>query len=396
MNGRWLVMALLAPVLAWSPVAAQLSGRFYLEKQVYAAGEPVFLYFELTNHGPQDVQITHYDPYAFCAGYQIKLSTDLQPNPRCGIIGFAGSCLGAYTRVTPGKNEVERILLNYEHNLRAPGEYDVEAARSVQYDESNLPASLPLPDSLEVHDQLHFRIAEGLKPDPLETQALVDRLQSRDEAARREAARALASLAPPGLETTLLSFADNAEFRQFAPLAFHNLNTPRSMAALAELLVKSQPGTYEHMESADYLAQSGDPRWFPLLAEVARRNPRIAGYVADAARSGEESAIPLLLELLRSKDKEFTVTNAVSALGFTGARAAVPVLLEVLRNPDTGIAQRAWYSLGQLTHKTVETPEFWPEHPQEQYARWAQWWAGAQHRARIYKASECGDFSPLP
>ena len=43
---------------------------------------------------------------------------------------------------------------------------------------------------------------------------------------------------PRFLEDTLLAFADSLELRRFAPLAFHRLNTPRSIAAMAHSLRK--------------------------------------------------------------------------------------------------------------------------------------------------------------
>lgn len=389
MSRCWALALLLCSTLC----AAQLTGRFYLEKQTYAVGEPVFLYFELSNQGAEKQQITHFDPYLFCAGYQITVSTEAPPNPRCGVWGFAGDCMGSWLVLAPGKSLVERILLNYDHDLRRAGAYDVQASRRVMYGDASAGS---MPETLEVSSELHFRIADDLQPDPQALRRLVAQLHAKDEAARREAARTLAALAPPSQEDTLLGFAGNAEFRQFAPLAFHNLNTERSLAALGEIVARGHPGSYEHLTAAEYLAKSGDPRWFPLLAEVARRHARIGNYVADAAESGGNQALPLLLELMRSSDKEFTVINAVSALGYTGSRAAVPILLDLLRNPDTGLAQRAAYSLGQLTHRMAPTPEFWPEHPQQQYARWAQWWAGAQNTAPIYKAGQCSEFTPLP
>ena len=36
-------------IICWSSLCfGQLSGRFYLDREAYAPGEPVFLYFELT------------------------------------------------------------------------------------------------------------------------------------------------------------------------------------------------------------------------------------------------------------------------------------------------------------------------------------------------------------
>jgi hypothetical protein len=64
-----------------------------------------------------------------------------------------------------------------------------------------------------------------LYSDPNALQSFVAQLRSGDVVKRREQARTLASVASPSLEDVLLGFADNSEFRQFALLAFHRMNT---------------------------------------------------------------------------------------------------------------------------------------------------------------------------
>ena len=58
---QWPLLA----ILFWSvPAIGQINGRFYLEKTVFASGEPVFLYFEVSNSGPEVHGIVRADPYA--------------------------------------------------------------------------------------------------------------------------------------------------------------------------------------------------------------------------------------------------------------------------------------------------------------------------------------------
>jgi HEAT repeat protein len=372
--------------------AAQLAGSFHLEKNSFAPGEPIFLYFEVTNNGKEALKILQADPYSFCAGYEIHVSNDPTPASSCAT-GFAGSCLSSSQLLAAGKSYSERILLNYDHQVSSPSEYEVEAVRRLPYGDRNAEAVVPAESTLEVRTRLNFSIDESAKPDARSLAALTHQLRSPEPAERREAARVLATLAPRSLEDTLLGFANHPEFRWLAPRAFKGLNTPRSMSALAELL-KTAPGTNEHIESARYLAESGDPQWFPLLQEVARHKPQIGNYVMAAAESGGDRAIPLLLELMRSPDKEFTNANAVTGLGYTGSRAAVPILLELLRSPDLPTAQRALLGLRQLTHRRLETDP-WGNNPQAQYERWLRWWNLLGRSARIYKPSECGEFELL-
>src|SRR5260370_35371318 len=202
---------------------------------------------------------------------------------------------------------------------------------------------------------------------------------------RLEAARTLATLGPRSLERTLLGFSDNEEFRRFAPLAFHKLNTERSIAAMAELLVKAKTGSYEHIESAKYLGESGDSRWFPLLAEGGSSNARSSNYVAYAAQSGGPDAVPVRIGVLRSPDKEYTVLNATSALGETGAREAIPILLALLSSSDPGVAERALGSLQQLTHLSLGGDPLTNSSPPPPPSRWLHELADSRGKGRRCK-----------
>jgi hypothetical protein len=61
---KLLVLVLLGS--SWA--SGQLSGRFFLDKETYAHGEPVFLNFELTNRGPATLRLPTMIPTRFAAG----------------------------------------------------------------------------------------------------------------------------------------------------------------------------------------------------------------------------------------------------------------------------------------------------------------------------------------
>lgn len=396
MLGR-LVVTLL--VLWPNSVLGQVTGRFYIEKDTFALGEPVFLYFEANNSGRDTQNLHKADPYSFCAGYQIHVSSDLANNANnlsCAPMGFGGSCLSSDAPLEPGKKVTERILLNYEHKIDSAGQYEIEAGRSLSYapGSEDFFSTSTRKNSLEVHAHLIFRVDENAEWRETDLQSWVELLHSTDSAKRREAGRTLASVAPKSLEDVLLGFADNPELRQWAPIAFHRLNTSRSLAGLARILDTTEPGTYEHMKAADFLAESGDPVWFPELLGVAEKNSKVGNYVYDAAESGGDQILPTLLSMLQSPDAEFTHPIAVSAFGYTGSRSAVPILLGLLMSSDTGEAQRALYGLRQLTHRDVGGDR-WFDNPQSQYRRWVNWWNREGETAPIYKATECGEVKPL-
>ena len=382
-------------LLFWpTALLGQVTGRFYLEKDTFALGEPVFLYFEATNSGTDAQNLHKADPYSFCSGYQIHVSSDLANNSSCASMGFGGSCASSDAPLEPGKKVRERILLNYEHKIDSAGQYEIEAERNLSYAPASEDFFSTSTSSLEVHAHLIFRVDENAEWSGTDLQSWVELLHSTDSAKRREAGRTLASVAPKSLEDVLLGFANDPELRQWAPIAFHRLNTSRSLSGLAKMLDTAEPGTYEHMKAADFLAESGDPEWFPQLLGVAQKNSKIGNYVCDAAESGGDRILPTLLSMLQSPDTEFTHPIAVSAFGYTGSRCAIPILLGLLRSSDPGDAQRALYGLRQLTHRDVGGDR-WFDDPQSQYPRWVNWWNREGETAPIYKATECGELKPL-
>jgi len=387
MRLRWLLIPF------WSTLLfGQVSGRLYLEKETFAPGEPVFLYSEVTNTGTEALEINHADPYTFCSGYQLHVSSDADPSSSCGGRGFAGSCLSSYLKLKPGEKFTERIVLNYDHKVNAPGDYDVQAERSIAYANSDTFPDVPHSQTV-LREHFHFRVDANATMDSRVLDKLVAQLHSKDYEKRRGAARVLSSVAPKPYEDELLALAADPELKMFAPMAFYRLNTPRSMAAMAELMRKSQFGTYEHMESARYLAQSGDPQWFSLLLEAALKKPQIGDYLSDAAQSDGETMLPYLMVFLHSPDMEFTRVNAISAMGDTGVRDAVPVLIELIKDPDESSAERALWGLRQLTHMSAgEAP--WGS-ARTKYSKWLAWWAREGSTARIYKANECGEIGAL-
>ena len=393
---RQMVARSFVVLLALWPCAllGQVTGRFYLEKDTFAVGEPVFLYFEATNSGGEAQNALKASPYSFCSGYQVHVSADASGSSSCAPLAFGGSCVSSDQRLEPGKTITERILLNYEHNIASAGEYELDVERHFSYAPAVEDYFRAAKTTIEVHAHLGFRIDENAIWNSDALQKWIEELHAQEWEKRTDAARILASLAPKSLEDVLLGFAGNSDLRQWAPLAFHRLNTSRSLEGLAKLLDTTEPGTYEHMKSAGFLGETGDAKWFPKLLEIARTKPNIASYVDDAAESGGEQMLPTLLSMLGDKDTQFVQPNAVSGFGYTGSRAAVPILLQLIRSSDAGTAQRALYGLRQLTHRDIGG-ERWFDNPQAQYPEWARWWNNEGASAPIYKATECGEIKSL-
>ena len=396
--------------LLLSPLcAAQVTGTFSLDNSVFAVGDPVFLNLTISNEGDEPEQIVTADPYSFCSGYKIKISRNGSPRISCSQ-NWGGSCASGGITVGPHARRTERILLNYPDNsrgdmnppIRLPGAYTVDAVRTISYGPPGVISNVfENPETTEVHQVFDIDVDGTRHVDSSKYAAFINQLASPDEQIRREAARTLATLAPPSLEPLLLTFATSKDYvlQESAPLALSNLASNASLAALAEMLTRTQPGTYESMSSAEYLGRTHDPKWFPVLLAFADRHAPI--YLPYAAQSGGEAAIPALLARLRSTEPGVR-TSAIYALGSTGSRAAVPVLISLLNvaipsseNSSSDDAVTANAALEQLTHEYIDrsSPGPWVEQARQ---RWQQWWRAAGQNAKTYLPGECVADTELP
>jgi len=312
--------------------------------------------------------------------------------------------------LAPNATHTERVLLNFRNTsngslvdpVSLPGNYTIDASRAIRFaprgSDSRL---LDNPDGSEVHQVLTLHVDETSESDPAVYAAFVQQLASKDDRVRREAARALATLAPPALEPLLLSFAtskDNA-IKQFGPLALSNLATTASLAALAKMLISTESGSYESISAADYLGRTHDSNWLPLLLSVADRQGSM--YLAYAAESGGEAALPALLARLHSTEHG-TRNAAIYALGHTGSRAAIPLLISLLsvRTDETekdgfDDAATANAALQELTHFYIDRSQS-DTSVDSWHRRWQQWWVASGLHAPLYRPGECAENKELP
>ena len=401
----WIFVALLVPSVS----IAQVTGTFSVEKSVFAPGEPVFLNLTLSNQGTEPEEAVTSDPYSFCSGYKIQISRQGSPHIACSQ-GYGGSCMSGAITLAPHGSHTERILLNYPNNSQGdlnppvslPGDYTVDALRSIGYAPLSPNSHLfESPSHTEVHQVFDVHVDGTLEVSPSVYAPFVQQLASKDDQVRRDAARTLATLAPPALEPLLLTFATSKDYvlKQFAPLALANLSTKASLSALAEMLAHSEAGTYESMSAAEYLGKTHDPKWLPTLLDVADRNG--AMYLPYAAQSGGETAIPALVARL-TDTKPGIQSSAIFALGDTGSRAAIPLLISLLKtsvssNGEISMeeAASANAALQQLTHRYVQQslPESWVDLARQ---RWQQWWLTTGQDAKTYRPGECVADTQLP
>ena len=106
-------------------VHAQVSVRFFLEKTVFAPGEPVFLFVDLKNEGINQAPINSLSDTdsPLCAGISIAVSSDPPRNPTCRQSqDFVSLCMGpiVHRDLAPGETFARRFLLNFHHEIGGP------------------------------------------------------------------------------------------------------------------------------------------------------------------------------------------------------------------------------------------------------------------------------------
>ena len=395
-NILFLALALLAPTAA----SAQLEGKLYLDKAEFQTGEPVYLYFDLTNRGPEPMQFVSADSYSACSGFRIELANNQTANgSTCSLLGSAGSCISGARTIAPGETKQDKLLLNYGHDLSQAGFYDFRVSRTLKYGPAGT-SLVNLTNGLEIKTDavLHLRIDDGAT-EFLRTvfQPYVAELHSKDPEHQREAARAIGTLAPSFLEDTILSMATSSITWQFGFLRMRHLNTIRSREALAAIIQNTPSYSPQKDQAIKYLSEMGDKTYFPLLLELAKaQEPNQArDYVMAAARLGGDQALPYLTSLLRSTNS-FSQANGVIALPETGSRSAVPILIALLQDSSIDVERLASIGLIRITHRSpLPSGQWFSSSPSNDYPNWTQWWRVHGNSSPVFDSGQCGAIEPV-
>ena len=381
-TARVLVLAL--GCLGASAARAQLQGHISMAKEMYVAGEPIYVHFEVTNTSQDAVQFVASDPYnEGCGDYVIEVSRGAALAHSSCKAAAREECNASSQILPSGETNRQNILVNYAHDVSKAGSYEIHAVRVMKYGplgaEFNDPAG-----KREFKVEARFRI-EVQKEDREALKEIykvyVTNLESNDSEIQREAERAIVSGAPPWLEETIEGMVRRSSSREFALLGLKNLNTARSRERLAGILQNTSEYTEENEAAVAYLAELGDKKYFPVLLELAKKQEADQGreYVVAAAELGGDDALPYLKELVGSKDANARA-NGVVGLGVTGSRAAVGVLVDVLKSASGELGKLVVESLVELTHRTGEDA-----------GKWAAWWEASGASAKVYGRRECGE-----
>ncbi len=383
-----MLVAVLGGSLGAGAARGQLQGQISMAKDLYLAGEPIYVHFEVTNVGKDPVEYSAGDAYEWCGGYLVEVSSGPPLlHPSCAA-RRASECGTADQILAAGETVRQNILVNYAHDVRGPGNYDIRAVRLMNYRPiTGVGTLLTDGKDFKIEKSLRIQVARSDR-DALEAvyRVYVRNLASQDDEIQREAERAIVSGAMPWLEDTIVGMVRQYRSREFALLGLRNLNTPRSREELAKIVQSTSQFTPENETAVGYLGQMGDKKYFPMLLELAKKADPEQGreYVLAVAELGGEDAVPYLRELLGSADANARA-NGVVGLGVTGRPAAVPVLIEAWKGSDAELGKLAANALTGLTHRSSE---------QEQ--KWATWWAAAGNSAKVYGPRECGEVEALP
>jgi hypothetical protein len=105
-----------APVSASSPLAA----HFHPSEEQHVVGGPVFVVFNLVNHGAQPLRIQIANALSPCAGYLFQIDGEKRADGRCdGLPGY--SCGSGTLQLAPGAKTTQRVLLNYYYEFLVLG-----------------------------------------------------------------------------------------------------------------------------------------------------------------------------------------------------------------------------------------------------------------------------------
>lgn len=372
-----------------------------LDRSEYLVGEPVFVIVEVRNVGSEGIGYSNCDGHADLTvpGAQRKQTPNLHG---CfgGEGGGGGGC-GLYDPplLLPGKAVFFRYLLkgyrleSGEYDLHASGRAGVRwffgAGRS-RSDVSDRKEGDPVEGAM-FDVWLRLIVRKGTE----------DQLRRRyaryvDEATNsygmaapsRDAREAIAEMAPPFLEKTILSFADQPETSGLAVEGLRQIPTEASRADLVGLFEKSAD---LKLRSSIVRALAGiaTTTELPFLASLL---PGHSSAFDDAIRISAALGIGRLggagaVEILRSAphSPNAEVRGAVAeALGNTRSPSAVPILIAMYS--DDSVQDRVCWALATLTHyqwcdgsgKTTETQR-----------KWRKWWRRHASGLTLYGMDQC-------
>ena len=159
---RTCAVVLSSAVLSCSAAFAQVTGTFYMDKDVIALGQTAVVRFKVMNSGQSAYMLdtTGLPGQPLCAGYSIKVlrqpNSSGAPSTMSPKLIRANTCILngkiSHIAISPGASYIQDIDLSLYLDLRVNGNYMIEASHNT------LRRNGTPPDSADTKARLHFRV----------------------------------------------------------------------------------------------------------------------------------------------------------------------------------------------------------------------------------------------
>ena len=403
---RSLCLIALAGTLGLSQVKVNVR----LDQLSYLEGEPVFVVADVRNTGIEPLGYRNGDGQAALSvsGVQPRQPTNLR-----GCYSSAGTdvAFGGGIDHSPVFKPGEVVSFHYlleGYHLRA-GDYTLHASGEVAvnwifgwlFGAGRGPSTVTghaqtdIIEGREFDVFLPLRIAKGTS-DELR-QRYVRYVLDAEKGFTNEswrARRAIAEMAPPFLEKTILGFATQPETADLAVNGLSRISTDQSRADLIDLYNKSSDLNLRRL-IVDRLAEIATPKEFSFLVSLLPgHSSELEDRIRDSAvlgigRLGGDKAVHALASAQILPSPEVRKSVAL-ALGNTRSPAAVPVLINLYA--DEAARYDVCSALSTLTHyewcdgagTTVQTQ-----------LRWCKWWKSHGTHVQLYGPGECRPLQQL-
>lgn len=266
----------LAPLIASAALVKGETGTLpdvqaslILEKQQFLIGEPVMLILRVRNTGTAPISLSASDPYGKCSHYQIFFDPkepghEPRFGPPCGPLFQLEefSCLTGGLNVEPGQEGEQRVLLNRFRSFTQPGTYTIKATRGLNYFQTSDSSHQP---TGQVSATFTVEMVAPHSSDDLKAafSPYLKDLRANSYERRHQAATAVATLAAPFLEPTLLRMLSLPDLQADAIGGLRHINTQTARAALFDFVREN-----DSLTDNQQLALQALEKWRMLLTAL--------------------------------------------------------------------------------------------------------------------------------
>lgn len=382
-----------------------------LDQPEYLVGEPIFVLVDVTNTGIEALGYSASDGHVELSvpGGRRKTTPDLRGCFGGGIGGGSGGGISHPPLMQPGQSvSFPYLLRGYwleggHYLLHAFGDAGVrwffgagrnfssvsrhkigDVVEGRRFDVS-IPLAVREGSDNELKGRYRHYVEEAMDGLPISAPWL-------------RARQAIAEMAPPFLEKTLLRFVDQPESAEIAVEGLAQIPTATSRADLVELYDKT-PDLKLRGLIVEKLAGIATPEELSFFASLlpghsSALEDRLRIFAAlGIGRIGGDGAVDVLKSASQNSNPELRRAVA-TALGNTRSGNAVPVLIGLY--PEEQVRNDVCWALATLTHYRWCGGD---GNVMEQQSRWRRWWDSNQSGLPLYGMDQCiasERLSPIP